>query len=100
VLRALSEPGVEGIENREHFVGILQAYGQSLLQPDINLFGQNLRSLEELNTKWKLYHKVIIIKNTVPVIAFYIYILSILYATTHVLVLTKLKPKQGSYCIS
>jgi hypothetical protein len=42
VLQTLSEPGVEGIENREHFVGILQAYGHSLLQPDINLFGQNL----------------------------------------------------------
>jgi hypothetical protein len=50
---------MEGIENREQFVAILQAYGQSLLQPDINLFGQNLRSLEELNSKWKLYHKVI-----------------------------------------
>lgn len=58
VLRALSEPGVEGVENREQFVAILRAYGQSLLQPDINLFGQNLRSLEELNSKWKLYHKV------------------------------------------
>jgi hypothetical protein len=56
----LSEPGVEGIENREQFVAILRAYGQSLLQPDINLFGQNLHSLEELNSKWKLYHKVIL----------------------------------------
>ncbi|XP_021927529.1 exportin-6 isoform X3 [Zootermopsis nevadensis] len=66
VLRALSEPGVEGIENREHFVGILQAYGQSLLQPDINLFGQNLRSLEELNTKWKLYHKALFREELLP----------------------------------
>ena len=59
MLHTLSEPGMEGIENREQFVAILRTYGQSLLQPDINLFGQNLRSLEELNSKWKLYHKVI-----------------------------------------
>lgn len=66
VLRALSEPGVEGIENREQFVAILRAYGQSLLQPDINLFGQNLRSLEELNSKWKLYHKALFREELLP----------------------------------
>lgn len=38
---------------------ILQAYGQSFLQPDIAIFKQNLESLEALNAKWKLFHKVI-----------------------------------------
>ena len=35
-----------------------QAIGQSFLQSDIHVFRQNLESLETLNTKWKLYHKV------------------------------------------
>ena len=35
-----------------------QAYGHSFLQPDIAVFRQNLAALEQLNAKWKLYHKV------------------------------------------
>lgn len=55
----LRTPGLPEEPNHiEQLTAILQAYGQSLLQPDINLFGQNLRSLEKLNAKWKLYHKV------------------------------------------
>ncbi|PNF22047.1 Exportin-6 [Cryptotermes secundus] len=66
VLHTLSEPGVEGIENCERFVAILRAYGQPLLQPDINLFGQNLHTLEELNSKWKLYHKALFREELLP----------------------------------
>ncbi len=43
--------------NRVHFMAILQAFGQSFMQPDITVFRQNLAALEELNEKWKLYHK-------------------------------------------
>ena len=56
VLRTLGHP--EEPNHIEQLTTILQAYGQSLFQPDINLFGQNLRSLEKLNSKWKLYQKV------------------------------------------
>ncbi|KAK7871791.1 hypothetical protein R5R35_014051 [Gryllus longicercus] len=57
LLQTMNQMGNETVEHREEFIKILQAYGQSLLQPDINIFGQNLRSLEQLNSKWKLYHK-------------------------------------------
>ncbi|KAF6128214.1 exportin 6 [Phyllostomus discolor] len=40
-----------------------QAFGQSFLQPDIHLFKQNLFYLETLNTKQKLYHKVLVHKS-------------------------------------
>ena len=44
--------------HRAHFMAILQAFGQSFMQPDITVFKQNLITLEELNEKWKLYQKV------------------------------------------
>ena len=37
---------------------VLQAFGQSFLQPDIAIFKQNLLALQDLDTKWKLFHKV------------------------------------------
>ena len=37
---------------------LLQAFGQSFLQPDITVFKQNLEALENLNSKCKLYQKV------------------------------------------
>lgn len=46
------------MENEPQFSAIMQAFGQSFLQPDIHLFKQNLFYLETLNTKQKLYHKV------------------------------------------
>ncbi|KAK6169003.1 hypothetical protein SNE40_020137 [Patella caerulea] len=49
----------EEIENGDKFINIMQAYGQSFLQPDITIFKQNLESLEILNAKWKLYNKSI-----------------------------------------
>ncbi|XP_049807007.1 exportin-6-B isoform X3 [Schistocerca nitens] len=60
LLQALNQnAGSEHIDNREQLISILRAYGQSLLQPDINIFGQNLKSLEQINIKWKLYHRSI-----------------------------------------
>ncbi|XP_007891868.1 exportin-6 isoform X2 [Callorhinchus milii] len=49
----------EPMENEVHFIAIMQAFGQSFLQPDIQIFKQNLLHLETLNTKHKLYHKKI-----------------------------------------
>ncbi|XP_054570522.1 exportin-6 isoform X4 [Eptesicus fuscus] len=49
----------EQMENEPQFSAIMQAFGQSFLQPDIHLFKQNLFYLETLNTKQKLYHKKI-----------------------------------------
>ncbi|XP_053610107.1 exportin-6 isoform X2 [Plodia interpunctella] len=37
----------------------LAALGRALLQPDIELMRINIHTLDVLNTKWKLYHKVI-----------------------------------------
>ncbi len=44
--------------NREEFLAIMEAFGQSFLQPDISIFQQNLAALDEINKKWKLFHKV------------------------------------------
>lgn len=49
----------ESMENQGQFVAIMQAFGQSFLQPDIHIFKQNLAALESLNAKHKLYHKTI-----------------------------------------
>uniref|UniRef100_A0A8C2XYN5 Exportin-1/Importin-beta-like domain-containing protein n=1 Tax=Capra hircus TaxID=9925 RepID=A0A8C2XYN5_CAPHI len=56
VQRGMAE---EQMENQPQFSAIMQAFGQSFLQPDIHLFKQNLFYLETLNTKQKLYHKKI-----------------------------------------
>uniref|UniRef100_A0A452TP23 Exportin-6 n=1 Tax=Ursus maritimus TaxID=29073 RepID=A0A452TP23_URSMA len=56
VQRGITE---EQMENEPQFSAIMQAFGQSFLQPDIHLFKQNLFYLETLNTKQKLYHKKI-----------------------------------------
>ncbi|XP_036369999.1 exportin-6-like isoform X2 [Octopus sinensis] len=57
LLSTLNNQNSEMMENSAQFIAIMQAFGQSFLQPDIALFRQNLESLETLNTKWKLYHK-------------------------------------------
>lgn len=57
LLAAVNNQNNEQMENAAQFVAIMQAFGESFLQPDIALFRQNLESLEMLNTKWKLYHK-------------------------------------------
>ncbi|KAI0218442.1 Exportin-6-A [Lamellibrachia satsuma] len=47
----------ENVENQQQFIDIMQAFGQSFLQPDIAIFRQTLQTLQDLNSKWKLYHK-------------------------------------------
>ncbi|XP_071128890.1 exportin-6-like [Mytilus edulis] len=57
LMKMNNEP--EQVENVQQFTSVLQSYGQSFLQPDIDVFRQNLESLENLNFKWKLYSKTI-----------------------------------------
>ncbi|KAG8433210.1 hypothetical protein GDO86_017484 [Hymenochirus boettgeri] len=47
----------EPMENQAQFIVVMQAFGQSFLQPDIHIFRQNLGYLETLNSKHKLYDK-------------------------------------------
>ncbi|XP_014672669.1 PREDICTED: exportin-6-like isoform X2 [Priapulus caudatus] len=47
------------MEHQDQFTAVMQAFGQSFLQPDIAVFKQNIEYLEKLNAKWKLYHKPI-----------------------------------------
>ena len=54
---------MEGEEDREmanveQFVAIMDAYLQSFLQAEIELFRENLNSLQELNRRHKLFSKV------------------------------------------
>jgi len=46
------------ISHKQQFLAIMTAFGQSFLQSDITVFRQNLISLEQLNTKQKLYPKL------------------------------------------
>lgn len=48
----------EQMDNRPQFIAIMTSYGQSFLMPDITIFKQNLEALDNLQSKWKLYHKV------------------------------------------
>lgn len=48
----------DSIENEAQFIQIMQAFGQSFMQPDITIFKHNLEAMESLNSKYKLYHKV------------------------------------------
>ncbi|CAH1405052.1 unnamed protein product [Nezara viridula] len=45
------------LEHGDQLAAILTAFGQSLTQPDLSIFSQNLQALESINHKWKLYHK-------------------------------------------
>lgn len=58
-LLARMSAGEETVENQPQFTAIMQAFGQSFLQPDITVFKQNLEALENLNSKCKLYQKLI-----------------------------------------
>lgn len=49
----------EEVVNAGQFTLIMQSYGQSFLQSDIEVFRLNLNSLQQLNSKWKLYQKPI-----------------------------------------
>ncbi|EDO42656.1 predicted protein [Nematostella vectensis] len=62
-LLAKMSAGEEQVENQSQFVSMLQAFGQSFLQPDITIFRQNLEALENLNSRCKLYQKDIFRSN-------------------------------------
>lgn len=52
--------GEDGMcENQGQFVKMMEAFGQTFTQTDIAVFKQNLESLEDLNSKCKLYQKPI-----------------------------------------
>ena len=53
-----SENNPEFVENVAELQMILEAFGQALLQADINIFKISLSFLENLNSTWKLYSKV------------------------------------------
>ncbi|XP_041473600.1 exportin-6-like [Lytechinus variegatus] len=55
----LGAPPTDNVEHEQQFITIMQAFGQSFLQPDISIFRQNLEALEILNAKLKLYQKKI-----------------------------------------
>lgn len=58
VLRTLGHPDEdEPVDHKEELVAILEAFGQALLQPDVNIFRQSLQSLEQLNVRWRLYQR-------------------------------------------
>ncbi|XP_020297915.1 exportin-6-B [Pseudomyrmex gracilis] len=60
VLRTLGYPDEdEPVEHKEELVAILEAFGQALLQSDVNIFRQSLQSLEQLNIRWRLYQRVV-----------------------------------------
>ncbi|XP_056643159.1 exportin-6-like isoform X1 [Diorhabda sublineata] len=54
-----SDPGAERPQQPEQLLAVLQVFGQALLQHDINIFRISLAALEDLNSKWKLYHKML-----------------------------------------
>uniref|UniRef100_A0A3B3YX66 Importin N-terminal domain-containing protein n=1 Tax=Poecilia mexicana TaxID=48701 RepID=A0A3B3YX66_9TELE len=60
VLTSVQKGGVDDtMENEAQFTAAMQAFGQSFLQTDIHIFKQNLSYLESLNSKHKLYHRVL-----------------------------------------
>ncbi|XP_011308703.1 exportin-6 [Fopius arisanus] len=59
VLRSFGATLEENVEHKEELVAILEAFGQALLQSDVNIFRQSLQSLEALNSRWRLYQKEI-----------------------------------------
>ena len=58
-LNSLNNNAGDVIENKEAFLAIFKAFGQSFLQPDIAVFGQNVAAMEHLNSKWRLYSKAV-----------------------------------------
>lgn len=64
LMRSFGNPEAEEpVEHREELVAILEAFGQALLQPDVNIFRQSLQSLEQLNARCRLYQRAIFKSN-------------------------------------
>lgn len=55
----LNNNNADEIENKDAFLGVMKAIGQSFLQADIAVFSQNVATLEHLNSKWRLYSKTV-----------------------------------------
>ena len=59
VLVHMEGEGVDdSLENQEQFVAIMDIYIKSFMQPDMDLFRQNLKALQELHQRHKLFSKV------------------------------------------
>ena len=71
----------DGLQEQARFVSILQAFGQSFLQPDISVFKQNLAALEDINAKWKLYHKTVFTQQLI--VQFLTVLLQVLVNNSH-----------------
>lgn len=53
------EPAADSPQQLEQVIQVLEVFGRCLLQSDINIFRVSLGALENLNVKWKLYHKAL-----------------------------------------
>ena len=71
----------DGLQEQARFVSILQVFGQSFLQPDISVFKQNLAALEDINAKWKLYHKTVFTQQLI--VQFLTVLLQVLVNNSH-----------------
>ena len=75
-------PGPDtGLQEQARFLSILHAFGQSFLQPDISVFKQNLAALEDINAKWKLYHKSVFTQHLI--VQFLTVLLQVLVNNSH-----------------
>ena len=70
-----------GLQEQARFLSILHAFGQSFLQPDISVFKQNLAALEDINSKWKLYHKPVFTQHLI--VQFLTVLLQVLVNNSH-----------------
>lgn len=53
-----TDAGLDSPQHSEQLSCVLEVFGQALLQRDLNIFRVGLAAIENLNNKWKLYHKV------------------------------------------
>ncbi|XP_023020105.2 exportin ellipsoid body open [Leptinotarsa decemlineata] len=58
--------GPDHPQKPEQLLAVLQVFGQALLQQDMNIFRLSLAALEDLNGKWKLYHKILFRNHLLP----------------------------------
>merc|ERR1712150_4872 len=70
-----------GLQEQGRFLNILHAFGQSFLQADISIFKQSLAALEDINTKWRLYHKPVFTQHLI--VQFLTVLLQVLVNNSH-----------------
>ncbi|KAJ8970467.1 hypothetical protein NQ317_009441, partial [Molorchus minor] len=61
-----SEIGPDRPQKPEQLLAVLQVFGQALLQHDISIFRLSLAALEDINSKWRLYHKALFRDHLLP----------------------------------